>query len=156
MAISGHVSRRMIEHYSHIRMDAKRRATDAIVEGGCEPKRETNWKALTKLSSTDHGGSSLTVSARRDTRRRGCSGGVMAQKYDTKLGTVAQLTTELSGPRGKRLRTRLLLPTIYFHFFIFPRCKGWVHSAFEAQADGCVACGRYAAWLRAAENQFSS
>jgi integrase len=33
MAISGHISRRMIEHYSHIRMDAKRRATDAIVEG---------------------------------------------------------------------------------------------------------------------------
>lgn len=34
MAILGHVSRRMIEHYSHIRMDAKRRATDAIVDGG--------------------------------------------------------------------------------------------------------------------------
>jgi integrase len=34
MAISGHVSRKMIEHYSHIRMDAKRRATNAIVEGG--------------------------------------------------------------------------------------------------------------------------
>ncbi|HTV57670.1 MAG TPA: tyrosine-type recombinase/integrase [Verrucomicrobiae bacterium] len=34
MAIAGHVSRRMIEHYSHIRMEAKRRATDAIVEGG--------------------------------------------------------------------------------------------------------------------------
>jgi hypothetical protein len=34
MAISGHVSRRMIEHYSHIRMDAKRTATDAIVDGG--------------------------------------------------------------------------------------------------------------------------
>lgn len=34
MAISGHVSRKMIEHYSHIRMDAKRSATDAIVEGG--------------------------------------------------------------------------------------------------------------------------
>ena len=32
MAISGHVSRRMIEHYSHIRMDAKRKATDSIVE----------------------------------------------------------------------------------------------------------------------------
>jgi len=28
------VSRRMIEHYSHIRMDAKRTATDAIVDGG--------------------------------------------------------------------------------------------------------------------------
>ena len=34
MAISGHVSRRMIEHYSHIRMDAKRGATDAIVARG--------------------------------------------------------------------------------------------------------------------------
>lgn len=34
MAIAGHVSRSMIEHYSHIRMEAKRRATDAILEGG--------------------------------------------------------------------------------------------------------------------------
>lgn len=33
MAIAGHVSRSMIEHYSHIRMEAKRRATDAIVDG---------------------------------------------------------------------------------------------------------------------------
>jgi hypothetical protein len=31
--IAGHVSRKTIEHYSHIRMEAKRRATDAIVEG---------------------------------------------------------------------------------------------------------------------------
>ena len=34
MAISGHLSRKMIEHYSHIRMEAKRRATDAIVDTG--------------------------------------------------------------------------------------------------------------------------
>jgi len=33
MSISGHLSRRMIEHYSHIRMAAKRTAVDAIVEG---------------------------------------------------------------------------------------------------------------------------
>jgi integrase len=33
MAIAGHVSRKMIEHYSHIRMEAKRVAMDAIVEG---------------------------------------------------------------------------------------------------------------------------
>jgi hypothetical protein len=31
MAIAGHVSRKMIEHYSHIRMEAKRAALDAIV-----------------------------------------------------------------------------------------------------------------------------
>ena len=30
MAIAGHVSRSMIEHYSHIRMEAKRAALDAI------------------------------------------------------------------------------------------------------------------------------
>jgi hypothetical protein len=30
MAIAGHVSRSMIEHYSHIRMEAKRATLDAI------------------------------------------------------------------------------------------------------------------------------
>jgi hypothetical protein len=30
MAIAGHVSRKMLEHYSHIRMEAKRAALDAI------------------------------------------------------------------------------------------------------------------------------
>jgi integrase len=51
MAIAGHVSRKMIEHYSHIRMEAKRAVLDAIVNaqssqavlwGRCEPKREPN------------------------------------------------------------------------------------------------------------------
>ena len=45
MAIAGHVSRSMIEHYSHICMEAKGTATDAIVEGSVhqnvhEPKTE--------------------------------------------------------------------------------------------------------------------
>ena len=31
-AIAGHVSQRMLEHYSRIRMDAKRRALDAITQ----------------------------------------------------------------------------------------------------------------------------
>jgi integrase len=31
MAIAGHVSPKMLEHYSHIRMEAKRAALDAIV-----------------------------------------------------------------------------------------------------------------------------
>lgn len=30
MSIAGHISRRMLEHYSHIRMDAKRRALEAL------------------------------------------------------------------------------------------------------------------------------
>ncbi len=32
MSITGHVSRKMLEHYSHIRMDAKRKALDAIAQ----------------------------------------------------------------------------------------------------------------------------
>jgi hypothetical protein len=30
VSISGHLSRRMLEHYSHIRIDAKRQALDAL------------------------------------------------------------------------------------------------------------------------------
>jgi hypothetical protein len=33
MAIAGHISSRMLEHYSHIRMDAKRKALEAISRG---------------------------------------------------------------------------------------------------------------------------
>ena len=33
MAIAGHVSRKMLEHYSHIRMDAKRAALDTLCPG---------------------------------------------------------------------------------------------------------------------------
>jgi hypothetical protein len=29
-SISGHLSRRMLEHYSHVRIDAKRKALDAL------------------------------------------------------------------------------------------------------------------------------
>ena len=32
MSIAGHLSRKMLEHYSHIRMAAKRAALDAIVK----------------------------------------------------------------------------------------------------------------------------
>ena len=32
MAIAGHLSRAMVEHYSHIRMSAKRTALDSIVK----------------------------------------------------------------------------------------------------------------------------
>ena len=30
MSIAGHVSRKMLEHYSHIRLDAKRKALEAL------------------------------------------------------------------------------------------------------------------------------
>ena len=43
MAIAGHVSRRMIEHYSHIRMEAKRAALDAIAKPVSETDVAQNW-----------------------------------------------------------------------------------------------------------------
>jgi len=43
MAISGHVSRRMIEHYSLIRMEAKRTALDAIAKPVSDGAVAQNW-----------------------------------------------------------------------------------------------------------------
>jgi integrase len=42
MAIAGHVSRTMIEHYSHIRMEAKRAALDAIAAQPSQPVFEAD------------------------------------------------------------------------------------------------------------------
>ncbi len=43
MAIAGHVSQRMLEHYSHIRMEAKRQAVEAIAGPGSGPDGAQNW-----------------------------------------------------------------------------------------------------------------
>ncbi len=46
MAIAGHVSRRMLERYSHVRMEAKRTALDALAAStktaGYDTKHDTN------------------------------------------------------------------------------------------------------------------
>jgi len=42
MAIAGHISPRMLDHYSHIRMDAKRKALDALSRGGSTARYDTN------------------------------------------------------------------------------------------------------------------
>jgi integrase len=48
MAIAGHVSRRMLERYSHVRMEAKRKAVEALAKGtemmGYDTNRDTNTK----------------------------------------------------------------------------------------------------------------
>jgi len=48
MAIAGHVSHKMIEHYSHIRIEAKRVALDAIVKPVSEAGGAQNWAQLPK------------------------------------------------------------------------------------------------------------
>jgi integrase len=46
MAIAGHVSRRMLERYSHVRMEAKRNAMEALAEStkmaGYDTTHDTN------------------------------------------------------------------------------------------------------------------
>jgi integrase len=44
MAIAGHVSRRMLERYSHVRMEAKRKAVEALAAstGGYDTNHDTN------------------------------------------------------------------------------------------------------------------
>jgi integrase len=43
MALAGHVSRVMMERYSHIRMEAKRRAVDTLSGADFEPGVAQNW-----------------------------------------------------------------------------------------------------------------
>jgi integrase len=56
MAIAGHVSRKMLEHYSHIRMDAKRRAVAALMAPKSRPA-----SAQTRAYVTNHGTNSGTT-----------------------------------------------------------------------------------------------
>jgi hypothetical protein len=43
MALAGHVSRAMMERYSHIRMEAKRRAVDTLSGADFESGVAQNW-----------------------------------------------------------------------------------------------------------------
>jgi integrase len=43
MSIAGHLSRKILEHYSHIRMAAKRAALDAIAKPVFEAGVAQNW-----------------------------------------------------------------------------------------------------------------
>jgi hypothetical protein len=52
MSLAGHVSRRMLDHYSHIRMDAKRAAVELL---GKKPvKKDEPGKAAEQSYVTNH------------------------------------------------------------------------------------------------------
>jgi hypothetical protein len=58
-SISGHLSRRMLEHYSQIRIDAKRQALDALDaarRGESEPIGGSDWKSHSAGASGDRRG----------------------------------------------------------------------------------------------------
>jgi integrase len=51
MAIAGHVSRRMLERYSHVRMEAKRKALEVLAASskaaGYDTNHDTNARLVT-------------------------------------------------------------------------------------------------------------
>src|SRR5579863_678221 len=53
MAVAGHVSRRMLERYSHVRMEAKRQAMEALAAStktaGYDTTHDTNLVTISKL-----------------------------------------------------------------------------------------------------------
>ena len=52
MSIAGHLSRKMLEHYSRIRMAAKRAAVDAIVQPVIDGGGAQNWAQSTSGGKT--------------------------------------------------------------------------------------------------------
>ena len=52
-SISGHLSRRMLEHYSHIRIDAKRQALDALDAAAAHDSAQ--WRTATESRPNDDG-----------------------------------------------------------------------------------------------------
>jgi len=59
MAIAGHVSRQMLEHYSHVRLDLKRKALDGLAtrranSGGKPSSYDTNYDTTPPSEGKDH------------------------------------------------------------------------------------------------------
>src|SRR5271170_6056172 len=55
MAIAGHISRQMLEHYSHVRLDLKRKALDGLAtrKGNSEGK-PTGYDTIPLSGESDH------------------------------------------------------------------------------------------------------
>ena len=74
-SISGHLSRRMLEHYSHIRIDAKRQALDALDTARRSPAHngEGNGDSAnpTEIPSIVEVGDDLTSQSRHSLVLRG-------------------------------------------------------------------------------------
>jgi integrase len=58
MSIAGHLSRQMLEHYSHVRLEAKRNALDAL---SAKPAKATRGEAM------GHGTNNVTIDPDEDT-----------------------------------------------------------------------------------------
>jgi integrase len=78
MAIAGHVSQEMLQHYSHVRLEAKRRAVEALAQesqekqdaGGCVTKYVTNGERNQKKGERENVTQTKDWSGREDLNLR--------------------------------------------------------------------------------------
>lgn len=68
MALAGHVSRAMMERYSHIRMEAKKRAVDTLSGKDFEPSLAQNWAQFVISEKSDEAKALKTVGEPRRTQ----------------------------------------------------------------------------------------
>jgi hypothetical protein len=69
-SIAGHVSQRMLEHYSHVRLDAKRAALDALCFAGARPGYDTKHATNVEREATADQQVVEEVGGRHETRTR--------------------------------------------------------------------------------------
>ena len=93
MSLAGHISRAMLERYSHIRMEAKRRAVDPLSGTDFEPGVAQNWAQFFVSEKSDEANS---------------------LKTDGEPGR-----TRTSNPLIKRERVELIPSLFVFYFLIF-------------------------------------
>jgi hypothetical protein len=67
MSIAGHVSRAMLSRYSHVRMEAKRRALDEIAARQCAADEKRQKEAEQQAGCDGFSSSGGSVTARRGT-----------------------------------------------------------------------------------------
>jgi hypothetical protein len=121
MSIAGHVSRKMLEHYSHIRVDAKRKALEALVG-----KR--------RASATDQGNKAHVTN--RVTNQT-LEGDVPPQVVDLNGGADETRTRDLLRKTNHPSTILTFIQRLRFHTSLLGRLAG-LPGVF------CNSCGRFA------------
>jgi len=87
MSIAGHVSKKMLEHYSHVRMDAKRKAVEALASSRKGPRAA----ASEGVHVTNH-----------------------VTKAEVAVGPVTEVTENIGGPERKEFELKGHFPLRLF------------------------------------------
>jgi integrase len=94
MDIAGHVSKQMLKHYSHIRMEAKRRALESIVNGKpTTVESDTEGQAEGSPQESPHGlqnGSKRAFKKRKKTKEENTPGAKIAENDCSASPTITQ------------------------------------------------------------------